>query len=149
MEKSDIRKQVEEFMVAAGQEVKDTPGIPDEETIKLRAKLTMEEAFEFLEALFGESDDLTMLESSVVSLIESSKPNVNIVEVADSLGDMDVVNEGARLAFGINGKPVADEIHRSNMAKLGIGSYKREDGKLMKPPGWTPPDIAGVLEKQK
>jgi predicted HAD superfamily Cof-like phosphohydrolase len=25
---------------------------------------------------------------------------------------------------------------------------RRADGKVMKPDGWTPPDIAGVLERQ-
>lgn len=44
---------------------------------------------------------------------------------------------------------VFDEVHRSNMAKLGPDGtpIRREDGKVLKPAGWTPPDIAGVLGK--
>lgn len=44
-----------------------------------------------------------------------------------------------------------DEVQRSNEAKAieqPDGSFKvvrRADGKILKPPGWTPPDIAGVL----
>ena len=39
------------------------------------------------------------------------------------------------------------EVHRSNMAKVGPGGkvLRREDGKILKPEGWTPPDLKGVL----
>lgn len=39
------------------------------------------------------------------------------------------------------------EVQRSNMAKLVDGKVVRrtEDGKVLKPAGWTAPDIAGVL----
>lgn len=39
------------------------------------------------------------------------------------------------------------EVHRSNMAKrMSDGTVRyREDGKVEKPPGWTPPNIAHVL----
>ena len=60
--------------------------------------------------------------------------------------DLDYVVEGTRLEFEIDGGPIAVEVHRSNMAK--VGGPVREDGKRLKPPGWTPPDIAGELRKQ-
>lgn len=75
--------------------------------------------------------------------------NVDLVEFADALADLDYVIEGTRLEFGINGAPIAAEVHRSNLSKLGPnGPMLREDGKILKPPGWTPPDIAGELRKQ-
>ena len=155
MEKSDIRKQVEEFMIAAKQEVKDSPAVPDDKIVRLRAKLVMEEAFELLEALFdiqngGSLGFYTEKKEAITSLIEELPIDVDMVEVADACGDIDYVVEGARLAFGINGKPIADEVQRTNMAKFGPGSWVREsDGKQMKPPGWEPPDIAKLLEAQK
>jgi len=50
---------------------------------------------------------------------------------------------------GIPFKVVFDEIHRSNMAKLmPDGTVRRRaDNKVMKPDGWTPPDIKGVIDK--
>lgn len=39
---------------------------------------------------------------------------------------------------------VWDEIHRSNMAK--VDGPVRDDGKILKPEGWVPPDVAGVLK---
>ena len=43
------------------------------------------------------------------------------------------------------------EVHRSNMSKLmPDGSVlRREDGKILKGPDWSPPDIAGVLAMSK
>ena len=40
---------------------------------------------------------------------------------------------------------ILKEIHKSNMRKLGGGFD--EGGKIKKPEGWEPPDIAGVLRK--
>ena len=72
------------------------------------------------------------------------------MELADALGDLDYVIEGFRLVCGINGEPIADEIQRSNLAKLDADGkpIRRYDGKLLKPPGWTPPDIERELLAQ-
>ena len=51
----------------------------------------------------------------------------------------------AALEFGIPIERVWDEVHRSNMQK--IGGATREDGKILKPDGWTPPNIARALSE--
>lgn len=144
--KSDIRVQVEEFMVAAGQFVGDTPKVPDDKVVRLRAKILAEETFEFLEASFG--NVFSDVKKAVNKIIDESSVDVDIVEIADALGDIDYVSEGARCAYGINGKPIAESIHKSNMDKFGPGHSFREDGKLIKPSDWKAPDILGELVKQ-
>jgi hypothetical protein len=67
----------------------------------------------------------------------------DLVEAIDGLCDLLCVVYGAAIEFGINLAPFWNEVHRTNMAKTG-GSV-REDGKRLKPEGWTPPDIAGIL----
>jgi predicted HAD superfamily Cof-like phosphohydrolase len=54
-----------------------------------------------------------------------------------------------RLNIPIN--KVFAEVHRSNMAKLMPDGTvrKRFDGKILKAPGWVPPDIAGVLARHR
>lgn len=47
---------------------------------------------------------------------------------------------------GIDLRPVWSEVHAANMRKT-TGPV-REDGKRLKPEGWQPPDIAGVLRAQ-
>jgi len=59
-----------------------------------------------------------------------------------------VVTIGTLIAFGVDDEPVLEEVDQANLRKFGPGSYERDDGKWIKPPDWTPPDILGVLERQ-
>jgi predicted HAD superfamily Cof-like phosphohydrolase len=123
------------------------PVIPEEDRLRLRAALIAEECFEFLEAVFDERG-FGHLKEEVLEKIADYPLEPLVPAMADALADIDYVVEGTRLELGIDGTPVADEVHRSNMAKFGPGSSKRPDGKTMKPPGWKPPDIEGVLRRQ-
>lgn len=70
-------------------------------------------------------------------------------KIADGLADVIYVAVGAALEFGIPLDRVWAEVHRSNMAKVDPATgkvIKRADGKVLKPEGWTPPDVAGVLK---
>lgn len=72
----------------------------------------------------------------------------DMVEIADGLADVIYVAVGTALEFGIPLERVWAEVHRSNMAKVDPvtgKAVKRADGKVIKPEGWTPPDVAGVL----
>ncbi len=104
------------------------PGMPPAEVVRMRLKLIQEEADEIADACAEE----------------------DLVEVADGLADLLYVVYGMAHTFGIDIQPVFDEVHRSNMAKVGTDGKvtKREDGKILKPPGWTPPNVYGVLKAQ-
>lgn len=69
------------------------------------------------------------------------------VEAADALGDLRYLVDGGNLVCGFPGGLVLAEIHRSNMSKLGTDGQpvKRADGKIMKGPNYTKPDIKKVL----
>lgn len=67
----------------------------------------------------------------------------DLVAAIDGLCDLLYVTYGAAVEWGIDLAPFWDEVHRTNMAK--VGGPTRGDGKKLKPPGWTPPDIAGIL----
>lgn len=102
--------------------------------IELRVKLIKEEVQkELLPALeklkTGEDQEDTM------------------VEVADGIVDSIVVLIGCAVSFGIPIEKVWNEVHRSNMAKVGPDGtvIRREDGKVLKPPGWKNPDIRKAL----
>jgi len=119
-------KNVKEFHIAFGQRVAEKPELPDMEERELRGKLLTEEFREYIEA---ENDN-------------------DIVEIADALADIIYIACGTALSYGIPLDKVFKEVHRSNMAKLVDGKVlRREDGKIMKPEGWTPPDIASILKK--
>lgn len=68
--------------------------------------------------------------------------NGNRVGVADALGDLIYVVIGAAETWGIDIDRVVREIHRSNMTKEGGG--RRADGKILKGPNYSPPDLEFV-----
>lgn len=147
-----IRNQVMAFHVAADVPVLQRPTIPSDIRVALRAKLIAEEFFELLEAMYAPSGYGEVLfngmRDDVREWIERTIPEVDLVALADACADLDYVVEGTRLEFGIAGGPVADEVHAANMRKFGPGAHKRRDGKVLKPEGWQPPDIARVLREQ-
>lgn len=75
--------------------------------------------------------------------------NNDLVEVADALGDMLYILCGTILEHGMQHKieEVFEEIQRSNMSKLGKDGKPiyREDGKVLKGPGYFKPNIEKVL----
>ena len=116
---------VEDFMEAMGQEVNAVPTFPEDEIQRLRLDLIEEELDELHYAI----------------------DNKDMVEIADALGDLLYVVYGAGHAFGIDLDECFKEIHASNMSKLGPDGnpIKREDGKVLKPDTFFPPDLKTIL----
>jgi predicted HAD superfamily Cof-like phosphohydrolase len=75
----------------------------------------------------------------------------DLTEIADALGDMLYILCGTLLEHGLQHKieEVFEEIHRSNLSKLDENGQPiyREDGKVIKGPGYFKPDIKRILFK--
>lgn len=71
----------------------------------------------------------------------------DVIAVADALADLQYVVIGSALQWGIPLDRVFAEVHRSNMTKEGGGT--RADGKVLKGPNYSPPDVAGVIGVSK
>lgn len=143
----DRQEQLIEFHLVMGQPIEPRPTVPSDDRVRLRAKLIAEEFFETMRAMFGHHSFIANAEWALGSVIDRSPTNVDLVELADGLADLDYVVEGTRLEFGIDGDSIAEEVHKTNMAKL--NGPINADGKRLKPPGWTPPRIAMLLDLQK
>ncbi|MBL0913268.1 MAG: nucleoside triphosphate pyrophosphohydrolase family protein [Bacteroidia bacterium] len=134
MENNALQHQiacVEEFHTAFGIENNQRPvGDLGLEAAMLRYELIREENEEYLEAC----------------------RNKDIVEIADALGDQLYILCGTILRHGLQHviEDVFDEIHRSNMSKLGADGKPiyREDGKVLKGPDYFRPDIARILSEK-
>lgn len=125
---TDMFNSVVEFQKAFGQLVSDKPEFPDSKTRILRMRLLSEE---FVEYNAAEHDN-------------------NFIEVADALADLIYIACGTAASYGIPLNAIFEEVHRSNMAKLVDGKpLKREDGKIIKPEGWKPPDIEKIIKETK
>jgi len=107
----------------------DSPDIGPEDMIELRIKLLREEVEEYAEA--ARAGDM--------------------VEILDALADIGYILAGTIINHGMQYiyDDAFNEVHRSNMAKLVDGKVlRREDGKVMKPEGWTPPQLDQFLNKE-
>jgi predicted HAD superfamily Cof-like phosphohydrolase len=72
------------------------------------------------------------------------------VEQLDALLDFIVVTTGAIHSAGFDGEGGWKEVMRTNFAKIDKETgkvRKREDGKVLKPQGWTPPDLTPYVKK--
>ncbi len=71
------------------------------------------------------------------------------VGIAQECADLIWTVCGLAHGLGIPLNEVWAEVRRSNGDKIGADGevLRREDGKILKPEGWTPPDIVGVLER--
>jgi len=93
----------------------------------------------------------------------------NTVEMADGAIDLIYVTIGLLHAMGLDPKPLWDEVQRSNMSKFlveacvfcgtkgcdhcdGKGEFfkvlRREDGKILKGPGYKAPDLSSIVTEQ-
>lgn len=103
-------------------------GVPtdlNEATKHLRARLIQEEFDELKEAM----------------------ATGNLAAVAKEMADLLYVTYGTAVSYGIDMEPIFQEVHRSNLSK--VGGYKRADGKWVKPPTYSPADIVPILEAQQ
>jgi len=131
MSKKTTLEQVQEFHETYGLPVQDEVNLSCAQTKQLRINLLQEELDELKEAL----------------------ANDDPVETLDALIDLQYVLDGAFLSFGMQAmKEIAfDEVHRSNMSKLGADGKpirRPEDGKVMKGPNYFAPDLSKFIKKK-
>jgi predicted HAD superfamily Cof-like phosphohydrolase len=72
------------------------------------------------------------------------------LEMLDALVDLLVVTIGAIHSMGSDAEGAWNEVMKTNLAKIDPETgkvRKREDGKVLKPEGWQPPDLKKYLSK--
>jgi predicted HAD superfamily Cof-like phosphohydrolase len=119
------QSMVEEFHREFGLTINHAPTIPSRADMDLRFNLIDEELREL---------DLAMIKD-------------DIVKVADAIADLLYVVYGTAVTFGLNMKSIFEEVHRSNMSK--VGGVKRADGKIIKPDTYSPANLEPIIDKQR
>ncbi|MDF0676629.1 MAG: MazG nucleotide pyrophosphohydrolase domain-containing protein [Nitrospira sp.] len=122
---TDEQAMVEAFHSKFEILVQTAPTDLNEETKHLRVRLIQEEFDELKEAMAAG----------------------NLAAVAKEMADLLYVTYGTAVSYGIDMEPVFQEVHRSNLSK--VGGYKRADGKWVKPPTYSPADIESIIEVQR
>ncbi len=78
----------------------------------------------------------------------------HVAEVADACMDMIYVISGLMHSMGLDPQAFWDEVQRSNMStfsQLADGSYsvtRRDDGKILKPATYSPPNLTSIVLQQ-
>lgn len=119
-------KSVKEFHEAMGQPVGDKPQWLEPERLSFRLKLIREELDELREELIAE---------------------VDLANTAKEISDCIYVLAGLAVEMGLDIDAVFEDVHRSNLSKLGPDGKVifRSDGKVLKPETYSPADPAAVL----
>lgn len=122
------------FMEASGQ----TTDKFNFEQFELYLDLVEEEALE----MFNSYNDFV---SDSPELIK----NKCLEGIIDGLVDVVVTAKGALISLGVDVDSAMEEVWKSNLSKIQLDGavIKREDGKVMKPPTYIPPDFSRFVDK--
>lgn len=123
----NTRDDVEKFMIAADQSV----------------HKQLQEGFNNQAALYYD-----LIKEEFYELSDAFR-DFDKVECADACADLIWVIEGFCHSMGIPLQEVWNEVARSNHSKISNSGkiIKREDGKVLKPDTYSPPDIKTIIEK--
>ena len=122
---SNVFRDQAKFMNACGQ----TVGERNQDQFDLYLKLIQEEVDE----------------------LQTAVDDNDRVEQLDALIDIMVVTVGAVQSLGVDGEGAWKEVMSTNFAKIDSLTgrvRKREDGKVMKPVGWQPPELSKYINKE-
>jgi predicted HAD superfamily Cof-like phosphohydrolase len=112
----------------------------DQETFMLACSQTVNRENQYQYGLY-----LGLIEEEMQELRDSTTRETDV----DALIDILVVTIGALHSIGVDVEDAWNEVVRTNMAKIDPETgkvRKREDGKVLKPEGWTPPDLKQFLK---
>ncbi len=144
------RADVMAFFGIAGQEIGSSPHVPSDEVIRLRCSLIAEEFLELIESVYSYREPYNSwfdyIKAKLFKLIERAPICLRVPRFIDALVDIDYVVEGARVAFGVDGGPIWDGVHKKNLEKQ--GGPRAPNGKLLKRPDFVPFDIEAELIRQ-
>jgi predicted HAD superfamily Cof-like phosphohydrolase len=122
-----LMADVAEFHEACDVPVRVRPFLPDNNRRLLRLRLLSEELHE----------------------LRTAEKLGDLAGIADGLADLIYVAVGMALEFGLPLAEVWAEVQAANMRKVDPETgkvKKRDDGKVLKPDGWEPPDVRAIID---
>lgn len=153
-------EQVAEFHESFGHPIVSKPKVPNPARTRLRMLLIVEEALEVLKAIKLEkgpsrisiaTEKMAEALNHIRHAEDSEFGELDLTNLAKELADLEYVTCGAALEFGVDLDRVMQEVHRSNMSKLGSDGRPlyNDVGKVIKGPNYQEADIESVLYGKK
>lgn len=155
----DYYLKVKEFTQATSPSV--IPSKPQKMTaaqLVLLTSLVIEELIELITASTGDAvhaQTLIMYAMSRAGEKSIELPKDEDEQIAaeqDALVDLVYVTMNGAAKTGVDFDAVFNLVHDANMKKVNPATGKvlrRQDGKVVKPEGWTPPDIISEIKRQR
>lgn len=135
------------FHLRIGDRPPRAPQAPDADTLGLRLRLLQEEGREAQEALRALAELAGAAGAAAPAEEAAAAHTAAEAAAAHELADLLYVAYGTFVALGIDADEVFAEVHEANLRKA--GAPRRADGKQLRPDGWRPADVAGVLARQR
>lgn len=150
-----MQRQVARFHEATGITRPDAPTIRNP---GLRLNLMLEELIEIADAvgyaLLDDPDNNTKRFVTNTEYLEYYGENTegavydtDPIAAIDGIADLLYVTFGTGEEWGIDIEPFFNEVHRSNMTK--VGGPVRADGKRLKPDTYEPPKLEPIFRRQQ
>ena len=156
----DQASHVRDFTVGAGQSCPDRPEPMSKEEVNFISKMILDEVMELMATVYTPEDAKRELKSMIdkskdiplTAYPEGEKGLISkIADQADALVDIEYYMLNSACKKGVNLSSLFGIVHAANMAKRdpATGKFlKRDDGKIIKPAGWQPPDIEAEISRQ-
>ena len=132
-------QKVREFHEAVGAAMPPAPRIPSATVLQLRERLLDEE--------FSEMKEVLARLQAIAGQPQREEGADQLAAFVHELTDLLYVTYGAILACGVQPDAIFAEVHRANMEKR--SGPRRPDGKQLKPPGWQPANVLGMIREQQ
>jgi predicted HAD superfamily Cof-like phosphohydrolase len=152
---------VREFTREAGQRVPNVPEPMQRRAVKFLVEMVLDELMELMATVMEPKEAKEVLRDYGEKgryifkreyAEEDEEELEKIADQADALVDVYYYMLNAAARHGMNLSRVFKVVHEANMAKRDkkTGKFlKREDGKILKPEGWLPPNVMGEMLEQK
>jgi predicted HAD superfamily Cof-like phosphohydrolase len=134
------------------------PSSFSKDDLYMLSKMITDETMELLSTTMSIEEAKLVLINNIINNNYTKKPpeykdeREKIADQADALVDIQYYMMNAAAKNNINLDPVFKEVHAANMRKrdptTGKFNKRPEDGKILKPSNWVPPDIKSVINNQ-
>jgi predicted HAD superfamily Cof-like phosphohydrolase len=154
---SDYDK-VREFTEGAGFKCPEKPQLMNRDEVRFLIKMVLSEMQELADTVTSSSEESVQFMHECVGVDQSKHESVGkselelIADQADAAVDCWVYLLNGFCKKGVDLSKIFDLVHQSNMAKrdpkTGKFIRRESDGKILKPEGWTAPDILAEIHRQ-
>lgn len=147
-----MQSQVAEFTRASDAYGEMGQGPMTREQYTFLLKLVVEELLEMGGTVVDVEEARQLVVEAAVTDTKSKTQHLDetgkLAEQMDAFCDLMYVTLNVACRKGWNLKPLFDVVHEANMRKANpaTGKFDRNEfGKIVKPPGWTPPDVVSCV----